>query len=796
MVGLIRGLEWPVMLGIRPRGLLVLFFLSGFVGLLTEQVFERLLSVVVGGATPAAAIVLSVYFAGIAMGGWIATRIVGRASFQSIRAYGLAELAVAVWCLAVLSGFDSARHWFGPILVWAAGVPSKMFLVRILIASAVVLPASLAMGLSFPFLSEMAYRISTVAGVFLARLYTVNLLGAAAAAVLAPYAIFPFTGLNGGLALGAVIDGIVALVALGAAVPNFTGSPAASVSGVLKPAPKARHLPLLAIAFGSGFVFFMLEVLWTHIVAVVNNSSIYAFSSMLFFVTLGLAMGARAQGRFLATRNDNHLGFLLLASAGVLLFQTAFWPDLPFSMAGMGHDVESFYLGEAIRWLHAALMLLPVTFIYGMIYPALFADSRFGKDGAGAMIGYMSAANAAGCVLGALAASFYLIPAFGSEHSLRAIVCVLAVLGAAGALIDGRDLRAAIPVAAALVVLAVLLPGWNPKRFVSGLNVDFRGTFVGPESRLLFLHEDAYGGVTSVIENDIPGLPRGRVRTLMTNAKFQGDDFAQVKPQVAFAAIPALHAARRSDALVIGLGTGQTAGVLRELGFSHLEVADLSPGIILASGQFFGHINYGVVVDPAVVIHREDGRNVLLAHTKKYDLITVEISSVWFAGATNLYSKEFYDLARSRLNPDGIFQQWIQFHHIGPREIDSIIGSLRAAFPYVSVWYFGGQGMLVASAQPQLINREAEDALWVFARRQPSTTADSPQKFLDALRAARVLDADGVTRLSATRPFINHDWNRWLEYSTPKYNLSTRDWISTNLAHLQQYASAASASRH
>ena len=100
---------------------------------------------------------------------------------------------------------------------------------------------------------------------------------------------------------------------------------------------------------------------------------------------------------------------------------------------------------------------------------------------------------------------------------------------------------------------------------------------------------------------------------------------------------------------------------------------------------------------------------------------------------------------------------------------------------------------MIAGAEPQRIHSQAEDAIREFARRQPSTTADSPEEFLGALHAARVLDADGVTRLSATRPFINHDWNRWLEYATPKYNLSRRDWISLNLAHLQQYGNVTSA---
>ncbi len=80
----------------------------------------------------------------------------------------------------------------------------------------------------------------------------------------------------------------------------------------------------------------------------------------------------------------------------------------------------------------------------------------------------------------------------------------------------------------------------------------------------------------------------------------------------------------------------------------------------------------------------EDGRNSLLLHPRKYDLITIEISSVWFAGATNLFSREFYALVRSRLKPGGVFQQWLQLHHISRKEIETVLVSLRNELPKVS----------------------------------------------------------------------------------------------------------------
>lgn len=106
-------------------------------------------------------------------------------------------------------------------------------------------------------------------------------------------------------------------------------------------------------------------------------------------------------------------------------------------------------------------------------------------------------------------------------------------------------------------------------------------------------------------------------------------------------------------------------------------------------------------------LHMEDGRNSLLRSRKKYDLITIEISSVWFAGATNLYSREFYETAHDRLAPEGVLQQWVQFHHNGVTEVLATLLTLRDVFDHVELYLVGGQGILLASAQPLVLRDPA-----------------------------------------------------------------------------------------
>jgi spermidine synthase len=302
---------------------------------------------------------------------------------------------------------------------------------------------------------------------------------------------------------------------------------------------------------------------------------------------------------------------------------------------------------------------------------------------------------------------------------------------------------------------------------------------VGSESELLFWHEDSYGGFTTVVRNrTVAGDPW---HVLLTNGKFQGNDVGERAAQVAFALLPVLHSEARDKALVIGLGTGQTAQVVAASGYRQVEVAEIAPGIVEAAEAWFPLVHRSVLERPAVSLHLEDGRNHLLRSPGGYDLVTIELNSVWFAGATSLYSREFYRLVRERLAPGGILVQWIQLHHIAPEEVLSVMATLQAELPWVSLWQIGGQGLFLAAAEPLEPQAEVSN----YLRGNPAFASavhlveerhgDLDQLLVDAKvlsateleqRCARALD-EGIP--------LTTDGNRWLEWHTPRHNLEPID---------------------
>jgi spermidine synthase len=726
---------------------------------------------------------------GVAAGRLIKSRRIAR----PLLVYGLIELLVGVSCVVFTYSFHSLVEALAPMQNLFGGTALR-FQARFLCGCILVLPTAALMGASFPLIARALDSEDPAGKRRWAQAYTANLVGALLAAATAPLIIVPALGLRGSLWLCFAIAGLVC---------------AATAS--LQPAPSrypiARHTAgtprgvrgirlLLAASFASGAVFFSLEVVWTHLVGVVIGCSIYAFSWMLTAVLLGLLAGAWLVNRMLLRGSTVKPAILFQGAALSLLLQICLWDRVPilFTLGPPAFFQGSFYFAELYKLAVACLLLVPASTVLGLIYPTLLASPRLEGEGNSHLSGYLSAANSLGCLTGALLGVFALIPSLGSEFSLKIVALAMVTFWLLFLLQERPTPRRLRLAAATAICAAVILVAfhWNYGALTAGIG-NYYGQKVSPSrpaapgvkysSSFIFRDESVQGGLTMVLNTTIR-TPRDTttVRTLFTNGKFEGDDntSGQINAQFGFAAIPSLFVNHFDRALLIGLGTGHSAAALKHLGYREIDVAEFAPGIVAAARQSFAHLNEGILDDPHTRLFLEDGRNVLLTNRKPaYDLITIEVTSVWFAGATSLYSREFYELARKRLEPDGVLQQWVQLHHIGPLEVVCELATARSVFPYVGLWVSGGQGMMVASARPLMLNP---------ARRLELAERFRSAPLVDELYSSMLVSPSGLTRLIQDfRPAINTDHNRWLEYSTPRYQPSSFDWFSHNLRLFSRY---------
>jgi spermidine synthase len=365
-------------------------------------------------------------------------------------------------------------------------------------------------------------------------------------------------------------------------------------------------------------------------------------------------------------------------------------------------------------------------------------------------------------------------------------VCTLAAAGLVLAYASRRVAQVAAASALALGAAIFLAPRWDRLQLTSGEQVYFHRTYVFPQTELRFFHEDTYGGITTVVENAV-GAARSRV--LLTNGKFQGNDSGEMAAQDGFALAPMMFARRWDDALVIGLGTARSAYVVATMGFANVGCAEIAPGIVQAARWEFAHVNGGVLDRPNIHTVLEDARNILLVDQRSYDLVSMELTSVWFAGATNLYSREFYQVARSRLRPGGVLQQWVQLHHIAVDDLATVLATMRDGFAYVSLFVLGKQGVVIGTHEPQLTQEAFFSRLAAHA---PELGEHDAAATVQRLHASRLLSPADVDALIARRsPRLNTDKNRRLEYTTARYGFERHDRYPENLAALAESASFA-----
>ena len=671
-------------------------FASGAVGLVDEVIFFKYLSLAFGATAHASSAVLVAFMGGLALGATAAARFDARIA-RPLLVYGvlrdrrrcrLRGVAVAVLVGRPFLRLDGRRDFI------AGGSRA----VRGGLAAAVVLLPTVAMGATLPLVARVAGATEGGAGE-VATLYAANTAGGALGSLLGAYAIIPALGLSTSLRAGALVSVVIGLTAMMLSRERHEAPRSASLIPVpenrtekaLNPASDSQGRGVMLAVAASGLLVFASEVVFIDLLALVDGTSVYVFGLVLavFLVALGLGAGA---SRILARRAGPNALAASLALSGLMLAATMpLWDRLPDFFVAAGPLAPLWWEREVVRGLVAALAIGLPAACMGMTFPLVLGLLAPSPD-RGARTGRATAVNTLASVAGSLLAGFVLLPALGSQRACG----VIALAYAAAAMLvpaPGRRWIGAIAMATGVVVVAV--PRWDLARLSSGNNVYFQRQ---PEQgQVMWINEDLHGGVVTVTR-------AGDITTLWTNGKYQGDTGWQMAPQRGFADIPAMFLPRFERALVVGVGTGVTVQQTATYPFRSIDVAELSPGIVEAARRYFGRVNGGVFDDPRVHVRLEDGRNLLVVEKSRYDLVTVELTSIWFAGAANLYNREFYEVAASKLSDGGVLSQWIQLHHTTLREVASQMATARAVFAHAA-FFIRGQGVLVLSGDPARARR-------------------------------------------------------------------------------------------
>jgi spermidine synthase len=847
------------------RGLMGLFFFSGFSSLIIEAVFCRLLTYTFGNTAQAVSTVLAAFLGGLALGAFALGRWVDRRR-SSLRIYGALELFVAIYAVFIPKIFGVLPPVYVALYQRFDFSPTELIGVRFFLAWLVVLPPSFLMGGTLPVIGRFVSARRSTFIFDIDRLYAYNTLGAAAGTLICTYVFLPVLGLKGAIGVACAVNILIFATVMAMTTGERAAEAASEEARADAMTPEgnsfsAWHAFLLAAAFLTGASAVAYEVLWTHIQAYTVGNSVYAFGVMLFVMLLGLGFGAyfvarRVRGpadwgRALAASqallgitvlltlplwgrlnyvferaSDLRLVVMISACAlAVFLFAAVFlwWrrvrlnrrarlaariaPAIPFlcifpfywyranilsvSAVLAKSDTSRFVYTETFRFLCSFTLLIIPALLVGVSFPLLLNLFSQAGRGIGARVGKLYAANTVGAIVGALLAGFVLIPRYGSQTTLRqagVFNILLALLFLVFVAEMGRTQKlvfAGVTVAAG-IFCCLGIGNWNSLEMARGSYVYFYPQ--APPDRVLYLREDTAGGLTSVVQ-------RGDDRRMLSNWKFQGNNTSEVGSQSRFALIPILFSRKMDRALVIGLGTGNTLRTLSLFPFRQIDVAELAPHIVDAARTWFSDVNGGVLDnDPRVHVSVTDGRNFLLVSRTQYDLITVEISSIWMSGEADLYNREFYELCRARLGSSGVLQQWVQIHHMPTATLLVLLNTAAHVFPHLAFFVGPDQGLLIASSAPL----EGDYAQWErleadsgVAQQLSRLGVPSLASFLGdvMIYGDSMNEALGeLPRLTGRKAdFVSTDFFPFLEYATPKGNTMAINSTQANLDFLRSY---------
>ena len=782
---------------------MTLFLVSGSTGLLYEVAFGKLLGYVFGATAYAVSTVLAAFMGGLALGAYLGGKRAARLS-RPLVAYGALEIIVGFVVAASPAALEALTAAYVQVAQKAPGSLAILTAARGALTALVVIVPTVAMGATLPILARVvAGEVGEQSQRRLSFLYAINTAGGAIGALTSAYLVLPALGVRGTIwaaALANVTIGVTAIV-VGRRAPAESASRSVNVTEAKEPtetrpeqpAPAAeddRENTALAFAFASGFIVFAAEVVETHLLALLIGNSAYAFGLMLAVFLVCLSIGAARSHALAAKRGDRALAFGLGAAAISLAITMPLWAELPRLFLFAGKHVHSWAGREIVRALAALLILAVPTVFLGTTFPLLLHRVASMPD-VGARVGRLTVVNTVGTIFGSIVTGYFILPALGSQGTLIGVVLALAVASVLASRVAAGDKgsaasRFALPAAA--IVVVVVLPRWDMARMTNGANVYFSAG--PPPDRIEMVREDVHGGVTTVAK-------RAEVLTLYTNGKFQGDNGPEMAAQRRFAHFPSMFLrGTEKRVLVIGLGTGTTLGTIAAYPWERIEVAEISPAIVDASRKYFSGPARNSLDDPRTVLALEDGRNHLLVSPGGYDLVTMELTSVWFAGAASLYSREFYELVRARLADGGILQQWVQLHHIRRRELAAIVRTLRVVFPHVALFVGGSQGILVASARPLVASRAELDRLATVPGIQETLGAGTLPSLLDELVASGE-ELDRFVAETPGEPIVSTDDNLFLEYATPKGNvLDYWHSLRETQALLDRYRTPNPAARH
>ncbi len=684
----------------------LLFVGSGCAALIYEIIWFHMLRLVIGASSVSLGIVLATFMGGMCLGSLLLPLVVSP-RFHPFKVYACLELGIGL----IGATLPHWMPWLGNWYLSTADASGQDLLARSLVAGGCLLPATILMGATLPAIARWVR--STPAGLSrMGLFYGMNTLGAVLGCFIAGFLLLPQTDIIYASYVAAAVNVIVGLAAWSLAssvayVAHTDEENVARTSLVAEAtSPNAPVIVCLAVGL-SGFAALSAEVIWTRLLALLYGATTYTFAIILMVFLAGIGLGSTLAAN-MARKTTRPLRWLALCQLALLpvlvLAHTVITRVVPHWQPDVSGPfyVYFIFLHDTLRTF---VSLFPAAALWGATFSFGIAAVGQGQADTGRLVGQIYASNTCGAILGSLLTSLWLIPAVGSQRTQQLMILVSAA--AAGLAIyadrsatgltetkrtqkpaDWKEIswltqsnvRWGI-LALTVAAVALLLP----------LPHGILGNSIMPHAWKDFSHvyeKESQNTAVAVLHELSTGI-----HSLCVSGKVEASTNPNdLRCQRLLGHVAALIHPQPKSTLTVGLGAGTTAGCfVLHPEIEKIRVCEIEPAIVDAASGFFAKENHHVVTDPRTQITIDDARHFMATTAEKFDIITSDPIHPWVRGSAILYSKEYYELCRARLNPGGVYVQWIPLYQTDMMTVSCELATFLSVFPNATLWSSGAE---------------------------------------------------------------------------------------------------------
>lgn len=740
--------------------ILVAVFFAGFGFLLFEVNIFRAVSNLLGSTITASTIVISVFMGGYGSGAFIFGK-------KAVAVHNLAYFFTVILALFAIGGAFSyfiLNNLFSNIyeILFRRGLNTESANTIVYCITVIVLfvPPFLVGGI-LPVATQLLIRNKQDISVKVGHVYALDTFGSAIGGILTGFFMNRYLGQT------QTILGITAILLLLTLFVKHKISEPETTNINHEPSPKSKikesaiTVPdkkicttALASALLLGFAMNAMQVLLIRAFKIYLINAVYSFTLITSLVILGLFIGSwifktLSQKQILTIKT-------LLTSViffGILL-PCVLWLtlNLPEKIMFPLNQIFNNQLFRVIGIPIAAAVtaVLPLSIISGFVFPLACSLYTTEISQASKQIGKVVMLNTIGSVLGPLVATFLLVRFLGVSYTIIWIAVIIFLCGTVLIYMLKDKFKSKILLYAGSFGLCFMLViAFSGKQFPI-----LPPSFFVENKKIVAINETVEGSY--VVGEKYVGNNRV-LSTYVNNSLVIGTSYDAIKAVKMIGHLPFTLGLKCKNALVVGFGIGATTAAIG----SHTDVENIDcielVSALAEAAHFYEPVNNNIHLDKRLNFIEDDGRHFIKTTQKKYDLISSDPTHP-ILGSGNLYTREYFELCRSHLTPNGMVSQYLPIHKIRLYDLMGLIKTFHSVFPNSSVWFGHYHAVLIGSVLPQNI----DFSQWMdnmYTTQQDSLFYSNPYN----IAASLIFDSKAIDSITTTYQ-INSDNIAYTDY--------------------------------